>query len=318
MNDKTPSRPHQRQSPCHPRLSAHIGVESRNRIIYRLVNVVYVLGITMADQDSSINILEYIHIVNPSRSVVVVTCKGVDVTTEKLARKYVEVCMALDIALRRVSSIRLSVMISWMHKEGIAEMVHSALDIEAKIISPESSHSPPTQASWLLHCCLLHSRNRRHRPSSLFFELKIRNREETAHASILRAVQGHGGGTSDNLAGWVIKDWFWTFRNEVEGPEGISISSNSHSIPVCLRAYDHPAHGDLQTPSKTKDHSRSACNNFTPCHSTHNGEPLDKHKSWESGSIIHPHHQSYGALRILGMVFVSSDGLAIKVFAQFD
>ncbi|KAK4757917.1 hypothetical protein SAY87_019218 [Trapa incisa] len=114
----------------------------------------------------------------------------------------------------------------------------------------------------------------------------------------------------------------WTTRTlqlgVMFGPEGISISNNSHSIPVCLRAYDHPAHGDLQTPSKTKDHPRSACNNFTPCRSTHNGEPLDKYKSLESGSIVHPHHQSYGALRILGVVFVSSNGLAIKVFAQFD
>ncbi|KAK4804531.1 hypothetical protein SAY86_004348 [Trapa natans] len=82
--------------------------------------------------------------------------------------------------------------------------------------------------------------------------------------------------------------------------------------------YDHPAHVDIQTPSKTKDHPRSACSNFTPCRSAHNGEPLDKHKFWESGSIVHPHHQSYGALRILGMVSMSSDGLAVKVFAQFD
>ncbi|KAK4761959.1 hypothetical protein SAY87_029843 [Trapa incisa] len=84
------------------------------------------------------------------------------------------------------------------------------------------------------------------------------------------------------------------------------------NLESCLD-YDHPAHGDIQTPSKTKDHPRSACSNFIPCCSAHNGEPLDKHKSWESGSIVHPHHQSYEALRILGMVSVSSDGLAVKI-----
>ncbi|KAK4798522.1 hypothetical protein SAY86_030848 [Trapa natans] len=80
----------------------------------------------MADQDSSVDILECIHIVNPAVSIVVAACRGVDVTTEKLARKYAEVCMALDIALRR------------MHEEGIAKMVHSALDTEAEVRSAYS------------------------------------------------------------------------------------------------------------------------------------------------------------------------------------
>ncbi|KAK4748413.1 hypothetical protein SAY87_014999 [Trapa incisa] len=115
-----------------------IDIESRNRIIYRLVNAVYVLGITMADQDNSIDVLECIHIVNLVISFVVVACKGVDVNPEKLACKYVEVCVALDIALRRVSSICLSAMLSWMHGEGIAKMVHSALDIEAEVRSAYS------------------------------------------------------------------------------------------------------------------------------------------------------------------------------------
>ncbi|KAK4796220.1 hypothetical protein SAY86_028546 [Trapa natans] len=77
----------------------------------------------MDDQDSSIDVLECIHIVNLAISVMVIACKGVDVTPEKLARKYVEVYMALDIALRRVSSIRLSAMLSWMHEEEIAKML---------------------------------------------------------------------------------------------------------------------------------------------------------------------------------------------------
>lgn len=41
--------------------------------------------------------------------------------------------MALDIVLRGVSSIRLAAMLGSMHGDGIAKMVHSALDTEAKI-----------------------------------------------------------------------------------------------------------------------------------------------------------------------------------------
>ncbi|PKI62363.1 hypothetical protein CRG98_017169 [Punica granatum] len=115
-----------------------VGVESRYRVIYRLVNTIYVLGITTADQDSSINVFECIHLVNQAVSVVVAACRGVDVTPEKLARKYAEVYMALDIVLRGVSSIRLSAMLSSMHGEGIAKMVHSALDTEAKIRGADS------------------------------------------------------------------------------------------------------------------------------------------------------------------------------------
>ncbi|KAK4755459.1 hypothetical protein SAY87_009216 [Trapa incisa] len=114
-----------------------------------LVNAVNVLRITMADQDSSVDILECIHIVNPTVSIVVAACRGVDVTPKKLARKYAKVCMALDIALRRVSSIRLSAMLFWMHEEGIAKMVHSALDTEAEsrvILHQHEPHGSSTAA----------------------------------------------------------------------------------------------------------------------------------------------------------------------------
>ncbi|XVF34219.1 hypothetical protein REPUB_Repub18cG0040300 [Reevesia pubescens] len=110
-----------------------VGVESKYRVVYRLVNSIYVLGITTADHDNSINVFECIHIVNQAVSVIVTACRGVDVTPEKLARKYAEVYMALDIVLRGVSNIRLAAMLSSMHGDGIAKMVHSALDTEAKI-----------------------------------------------------------------------------------------------------------------------------------------------------------------------------------------
>ncbi|KAL6184014.1 hypothetical protein ACLB2K_045421 [Fragaria x ananassa] len=115
-----------------------VGVESRYRVVYRLVNSIYVLGITTADHDNSINVFECIHIVNQAVSVVVTACRGVDVTPEKLARKYAEVYMALDIVLRGVSNIRLAAMLSSMHADGIAKMVHSAMDTENKIRGAES------------------------------------------------------------------------------------------------------------------------------------------------------------------------------------
>ncbi|CAN0842343.1 hypothetical protein LINGRAHAP2_LOCUS3579 [Linum grandiflorum] len=115
-----------------------VGVESQYRVVYRLVNGIYVLGITIADHDNSVNVFECIHIVNQTVSVIVAACRGVDVTPEKLSRKYAEIYMALDIVLRGVSSIRLAAMLASMHGESIAKMVHSALDTESKIRGGET------------------------------------------------------------------------------------------------------------------------------------------------------------------------------------
>nr|GEW25394.1 muniscin C-terminal mu homology domain-containing protein [Tanacetum cinerariifolium] len=95
-----------------------VGVESRYRVVYRLVNSIYVLGITSVDDDCVNNVFECISIVNQAVSVVVTACRGVDVTPEKLGRKYAEIYMALDIVLRGVSNI------------SIAKMVHSAYSTE--------------------------------------------------------------------------------------------------------------------------------------------------------------------------------------------
>ncbi|KAK9101698.1 hypothetical protein Sjap_018952 [Stephania japonica] len=76
---------------------------------------------------------EIISIVNQAVSVVVAACRGVDVTPEKLHRKYAEIYMALDIVLKGVSSIRLAAMLASMHGDSIAKMVHSAIDTENKI-----------------------------------------------------------------------------------------------------------------------------------------------------------------------------------------
>ncbi|KAG6410543.1 hypothetical protein SASPL_128604 [Salvia splendens] len=123
-----------------------VGAESRYRVVYRLVNSIYVLGVTTID-DSHNNVFECIHIVNQSVSVIVTACRGVDVTPEKLGKKYAEVYMALDIVLRGVSSIRLAAMLASMHGEGIAKMVHSAVQTESKIRGADSWGNVEPQAA---------------------------------------------------------------------------------------------------------------------------------------------------------------------------
>ncbi|WOK92671.1 hypothetical protein Cni_G01362 [Canna indica] len=108
-----------------------VGVESKYRVVYRLVNSVYVLGITTADHNS--NIFECINTVNQAVNVVVAACRGVDVTPEKLHRKYPEVYMALDIVLRGVGGVRLAYIISSIHGDNIAKMVHTAVDAENRV-----------------------------------------------------------------------------------------------------------------------------------------------------------------------------------------
>ncbi|KAG5583611.1 hypothetical protein H5410_054238 [Solanum commersonii] len=119
-----------------------VGVESRYRVVYRLVNSIYVLAITTADDNDKDmvvnNVFECISIVNQAVSVVVTACRGVDVTPEKLAKKYAEIYMALDIVLRGVSNIRLAAMLASMHGESIAKMVHSAVHTENKIRGGDS------------------------------------------------------------------------------------------------------------------------------------------------------------------------------------
>nr|XP_043626229.1 uncharacterized protein LOC122597729 [Erigeron canadensis] len=131
-----------------------VGVESRYRVVYRLVNAIYVLGITTVDDDCVNNVFECISIVNQAVSVVVTACRGVDVTPEKLGRKYAEIYMALDIVLRGVSNIRLAAMLASLHGDSIAKMVHSALSTENKIRGADSwgnieAHSAEHESSEL-------------------------------------------------------------------------------------------------------------------------------------------------------------------------
>jgi len=110
-----------------------VGKESKYRVIYRLVNTVYVLGITSADLDDvDSNIFACACMVNQAVSVVVAACKGVDVTPDKLSRKYTEVYMALDVVLHGVSAARLSTILSTFHAEGVSNIVTSATELENK------------------------------------------------------------------------------------------------------------------------------------------------------------------------------------------
>ncbi|KAG1364114.1 F-BAR domain only protein 1 [Cocos nucifera] len=114
-----------------------VGVESKYRVVYRLVNTIYVLGITTIDRTSdrgrTNNIFECINTVNQAVSVVVAACRGVDVTPEKLHRKYPEIYMALDIVLRGVGSVRLATILSSIHGDNIAKMVHTSVDAENRV-----------------------------------------------------------------------------------------------------------------------------------------------------------------------------------------
>ncbi|GAA0187409.1 hypothetical protein LIER_34697 [Lithospermum erythrorhizon] len=113
-----------------------VGLESRYRVVYRLVNSIYVVGVTTTDDSD--NVFECIGIVNQAVSVVVTACRGVDVTPDKLGRKYAEIYMALDIVLRGVGNIRLAAMLGSLHGDGIAKMVHSAVHTENKIRGGDS------------------------------------------------------------------------------------------------------------------------------------------------------------------------------------
>lgn len=139
-----------------------VGLESRYRVVYRLVNSIYVLAVTTID-DSNNNVFDCISIVNQAVAVVVTACRGVDVTPEKLGKKYAEIYMALDIILRGASSIRLSAMLASMHGDNIAKMVHSAALTESKIRGADTWPTVEPHA--------LHHQGTTHTFSRSFFEL---------------------------------------------------------------------------------------------------------------------------------------------------
>lgn len=107
-----------------------LGNEEKFRVVYRLVNSVYVLGIASADED--INVFECAGTVNQAVSVLVAACKGIDVTADKITKKYTEVYMALDIVLQGVSGARLNTILSSIHGEGAFQAVVTATDAENK------------------------------------------------------------------------------------------------------------------------------------------------------------------------------------------
>lgn len=126
-----------------------VGKESKFRVFYRLVNNIYVLGITSVDNDHDelpANAFECAGIVNQAVSVVVAACKGVDVTSDKLLRKYTEIYMALDAVLRGVNAARLATILASIHGEGIAQMVLSATDAGNRARGADSWNQAKGQA----------------------------------------------------------------------------------------------------------------------------------------------------------------------------
>ncbi|KAI5062704.1 hypothetical protein GOP47_0023243 [Adiantum capillus-veneris] len=126
-----------------------VGKETKFRVFYRLVNNIYVLAITSAENDRDdlpANAFECAGIVNQAVSVLVAACKGIDVTSEKVIRKYTEIYMALDVVLRGVSAARLSTILASIHGEGIPQMVLSATDAENRARGAESWYIAKSQA----------------------------------------------------------------------------------------------------------------------------------------------------------------------------
>ncbi|KAJ7551620.1 hypothetical protein O6H91_06G021800 [Diphasiastrum complanatum] len=116
-----------------------VGKENRYQVVYRLVNTIYVLGITSTDQDDTVNnIFECAGIVNQAVSVLVAACKGVDVTADKLHRKYTEIYMALDVVLHGISAARLAIILATVHGENLAHIVLSAADAENRARGADS------------------------------------------------------------------------------------------------------------------------------------------------------------------------------------
>ncbi|CAI5516990.1 unnamed protein product [Closterium sp. Naga37s-1] len=96
----------------------------RYRVVYRLVNSIYVLGLMLADDDeTSLNVYSCISTVNQAVSVLVAACKGVDVTPEKIFRKYTEVYMAFFYVLQGIGAARLSAVLSYVAGDGAALLV---------------------------------------------------------------------------------------------------------------------------------------------------------------------------------------------------
>ncbi|CAM0911341.1 unnamed protein product [Alopecurus aequalis] len=111
-----------------------VGVESQYRVVYRLVNSIYVLGVTTVSDHASpaVHAFAVADAVNQAVDVVVAACRGIDVTPEKVHRKYPEVYLALDLVLHGVGSVRLSQILATIHGDNLARMVNSSPDAEAR------------------------------------------------------------------------------------------------------------------------------------------------------------------------------------------
>ncbi|KAL6662072.1 hypothetical protein ACP70R_001456 [Stipagrostis hirtigluma subsp. patula] len=98
-----------------------VGVESQYRVVYRLVNSIYVLGVTTASDHASpaVHAFAVADAVNQAVSVVVAACRGVDVTPEKVHRKYPEI-------------------LATIHGDNLARMVNSSPGAEAKARGADS------------------------------------------------------------------------------------------------------------------------------------------------------------------------------------
>lgn len=62
---------------------------SRYRVVYRLVNTVYIMAVASA----AANVFALMKLVDALTAIATVASRGVEVTPEKLSRRYPEVCL---------------------------------------------------------------------------------------------------------------------------------------------------------------------------------------------------------------------------------
>ena len=82
---------------CDPnRQLTELSVCGRYRVVYRLVNTVYVMAVASA----AANVFSLMKLVDAMTRVATLASRGVEVTPEKLSRRYPEVCHLLLICCR--------------------------------------------------------------------------------------------------------------------------------------------------------------------------------------------------------------------------
>ena len=74
---------------------SHSALLGRYRVVYRLVNTVYIMAVASA----AANVFSLMKLVDAMTKVATLASRGVEVTPEKLSRRYPEVCIGLQCSI---------------------------------------------------------------------------------------------------------------------------------------------------------------------------------------------------------------------------